>query len=81
MKNEKKTSNLKEIQNILLDMAKEVHSADTSMKKTELSLMFRKADTIRDMAKYIVASQNTLQSDNAFLLNFGLEPKDDKHEC
>jgi hypothetical protein len=78
MKNEKKTSNLKEIQNILLGMAKEIHNANTTMKKSELSLMFRKADSIRDMAKYIVASQNAMQSDNAFLLNFGLEPKDDK---
>lgn len=67
--NEKDFTNIKEIQSILLNMAKEVHSANIQMNKNELALMFRRADSIKDMAKYIVASQNAMQSNNVFLSN------------
>lgn len=67
--NEKDFTNIKEIQAILLNMAKEVHSANIQMNKNELALMFRRADSIKDMAKYIVASQNAMQSNNVFLSN------------
>lgn len=60
-------SNIEEIQNILTAMSKEIHNANSSMNKSDLALMFRKADSIRDMAKYIVASQNAMQSTNSCL--------------
>lgn len=59
--------NIVEIQNILTDMAIEVYNANTAMKKTELALMFRKADSLRDMAKYVVAAQNAMQNTNSCL--------------
>lgn len=52
--------NLQEIQAILLEMAQEVHNSNSNMDKADIALMFRKADSIRDMAKYMVASQNAI---------------------
>ena len=58
---------LVDIQEICLNMAKEVHDSDISMNKQKLAHMFKKANSIRDMAKYIVAAQNAQQSKELFL--------------